>query len=138
MTRGRAKQLRHYIVKASASLANADALEAVELFPVWNAGVGYAADERLQYNGVLYRVVQAHTSQTGWEPDKTPALWTVIEVEHTGTQDDPIPYSGNMALEAGKYYSQGGVTYLCNRDTGNPVYHALSELVGLYVEVVNG
>lgn len=41
-----------------------------------------------------------------------------------------------MALESGKYYNQGGVTYLCNRDTGNPVYHALSELVGLYVMVV--
>ena len=41
-----------------------------------------------------------------------------------------------MALESGKYYSQDNVTYLCNRDTGNPVYHALSELVGLYVERV--
>lgn len=37
------------------------------------------------------------------------------------------------ALEAGKYYSQSGKTYLCNRDTGNPVYNALAELVGLYV-----
>ena len=40
-----------------------------------------------------------------------------------------------MALENGKYYIQDGVTYLCNRDTGNPVYNALSELVGLYVEI---
>ena len=42
-----------------------------------------------------------------------------------------------MVLESGKYYSQDGVTYHCTRDTGNPVYHALSELVGLYVEVVS-
>ena len=38
-----------------------------------------------------------------------------------------------MALKAGKYYSQSGKTYLCNRDTGNPVYNALADLVGLYV-----
>ena len=40
-----------------------------------------------------------------------------------------------MALEAGLYYTQGGVVYLCNRDTGQPVYNALDELVGIYVEV---
>ena len=47
-------------------------------------------------------------------------------------------YDSNMALESGKYYTQGGMTYLCSRDTVNPVYNALSELVGIYVEVVNG
>jgi hypothetical protein len=41
-----------------------------------------------------------------------------------------------MALKNGKYYIQDGVIYLCNRDTGNPVYNALAELVGLYVEAV--
>lgn len=48
---------------------------------------------------------------------------------------DPIPYSGNMNLTAGLYYIQDDVIYLCNRNTGQPVYNALSELVGLYVEV---
>ena len=41
-----------------------------------------------------------------------------------------------MELTAGLYYTQGGVTYLCNRSTGQPVYNALSELVGLYVEAI--
>lgn len=50
------------------------------------------------------------------------------------TPTDPIPYSGNMALEAGKYYSQSGAVYLCTRDTVNPVYSDLSDLVGPYVE----
>lgn len=63
-------------------------------------------------------------------------LLNLFEVAHAGTADDPIPYEGNMALESGKYYSQDGVVYRCTRDTGNPVFHALSELVGLYVEVV--
>ena len=58
-----------------------------------------------------------------------------IDETHDGTKYDPIPYDGNMALEAGKHYTQGGVIYLCNRSTGQTVYNALSELVGLYVEV---
>jgi hypothetical protein len=56
--------------------------------------------------------------------------------EEMGTLENPIPYEGNMVLENGKYYIQDGVTYLCNRDSGNPVYHALKVLIGLYVEVV--
>ena len=71
------------------------------------------------------------------EPENAPALWTEICETHAGTLDDPIPYSGNMALESGKYYSQSGAVYLCTRDTVNPVYSELSELLGLYVEKVN-
>lgn len=44
-------------------------------------------------------------------------------------------FDGNMELTAGLYYTQDGVTYLCNRNTGQPVYNSLAELVGLYVEI---
>lgn len=64
----------------------------------------------------------------------TESLYTRIDETHAGTLSDPIPYNGNMALEAGKYYSQSGAVYLCTRDTVNPVYSALADLVGLYVE----
>ena len=70
--------LRALIVKASASLPDEDALEAVELFPAWTAGVAYAVDQRIRYGDKLYRCVQAHTAQTDWTPDKTPALWTEV------------------------------------------------------------
>ena len=90
----------------------------------------------MQRNGKLWRCRQAHTSQTGWEPENAASLWTEICESHAGTLDDPIPYSGNMALESGKNYSQDNKVYRCTRDTGNPVYNALSELVGLYVEEV--
>ena len=50
------------------------------------------------------------------------------------TPTDPIPYSGNMALEAGKYYSQSGAVNLRTRDTVNPVYSDHADLVGIYVE----
>lgn len=112
------------------------ALRMVEFYPEWSAGQAYTAGYKVQYGGRLWSCVQAHTSQTGWEPENAPALWTEICETHDGTKYDPIPYNGNMALETGKYYTQDGVLYKCTRDTGNPVYHALSALVGTYVEVV--
>lgn len=85
----------------------------------------------------LYTVIQPElTIQEHYPPGTgTESLYTRIDEQHDGTKYDPIPYDGNMALVNGLYYTQGGVLYLCNRDTVNPVYHALSELVGLYVEV---
>lgn len=119
------------------SVDDATALRMVAYYPEWTAGTAYAAGDRLVYNGDLYKVLQAHTSQETWLPGTgTESLYTRIDEQHDGTKYDPIPYSGNMTLEAGKYYSQSGKTYLCNRDTGNPVYNALAELVGLYVTEV--
>lgn len=110
------------------------ALRMLEFYPEWAAGVDYATGYKVQHGGKLWRCLQSHTSQTGWEPENTPALWTEICETHAGTEDDPIPYSGNMALESGKYYIQDYVIYLCTRDTGNPVYNSLAELVGIYVD----
>ena len=110
------------------------ALRMLDFYPEWAAGTAYTVGYKVRRDGKLWRVVQAHTSQTGWEPENAASLWEQINETHAGTIDDPIPYSGNMALTAGLYYMQDWVIYKCTRDTGNPVYHALSELVGLYVE----
>lgn len=112
------------------------ALRMLEFYPEWAAGQDYPGGFKVQRSGKLWRCIQAHTAQAGWEPENTPALWTEICETHAGTLDDPIPYSGNMALESGRYYIQDYVIYLCNRDTINPVYNPLAELVGLYVETV--
>lgn len=112
------------------------ALRMLAFYPEWSAGQAYQSGYKVQRGGKLWRCLQEHTSQDGWEPENAASLWTEICETHDGTIDDPIPYSGNMALQNGKYYTQDGVLYLCNRDTGNPVYHPLSELVGLYVTVV--
>ena len=112
------------------------ALRMLEFYPAWVAGVAYSAGYKVQHGGRLWRCRQAHTSQEEWEPENVPALWEEICETHDGSLYDPIPYEGSMALENGKYYSQDGVTYLCNRDTVNPVYNPLRELVGIYVEEV--
>lgn len=114
------------------------AVRMAAFYPAWESGQAYIAGYKVQYGGKLWRCIQAHTAQVGWEPSiNTASLWECVDEEHTGDQYDPIPYDGNMALTAGLYYIQNGVTYLCNRDTINPVYNALVDLVGVYVEVVS-
>lgn len=113
----RARALRPYIVKASASLEDADAVKAKELYARWAVGVAVAVGDRLLYGERLYRVTQAHTTQEGWEPDKVPALFTVIDETHAGTQDDPIPAAKGMEYTYGLYYTdpEDGKLYLCER-----------------------
>lgn len=112
------------------------ALRMLEFYPEWREGVSYAVGFKVRRGDKLWRVRQAHTSQVGWEPEMVASLWEQICEIHEGTLEDPIPYSGNMALEDGKFYHQDYVIYRCFRDTGNPVTHPLAELVGLYVETV--
>lgn len=73
-----AKQYRRRIEQAAVSLPDEDALTAPELFPHWEPGIAVETNERMFYEDKLYRVVQGHTTQEGWEPDKTPALFTEI------------------------------------------------------------
>lgn len=112
------------------------ALRMRSYYPQWQPGVDYTVGYKVQHDGRLWRCRQAHSAITGWEPPNVASLWEQVCESHTGAEDDPIPYSGNMALTAGLYYVQDGVWYRCIRDTGNPVYHALADLVGLYVERV--
>lgn len=112
------------------------ALRMKDFYPEWTTGVTYEPGFKVRYKNKLWRVIQPHTSQVTWEPENVASLWETIDETHEGTLEDPIPYDGNMRLVSGKHYYQNRVIYLCTRDTGNPVYHALADLVGLYVEVV--
>lgn len=134
MTKMEAEKLRRVIEEAAQSLPDETALTAVALYPAWTEETGYAAGYKVRFNGVLYRCIQAHSSLPGWEPENAASLWVRIEETHSGRAEDPIPYGGNMALQAGLYYIQHDVVYLCIRDTDNPVYQDLTDLVGLYVE----
>lgn len=137
-----ARNLRPYIEQAAQSLPDADGLKAKTLYPRWEAlvkkgSVEAEAGYRFTYNGDLYKCTDKNPKfQADWIPGNgTAALYVRIDEAHAGTLADPIPYDGNMELKAGLYYIQSGVTYLCNRNTGQPVYNSLAELVGLYVEI---
>lgn len=113
------------------------------MYPEWselvaNAFVAEKSDFKFRYGSNLYKTINANTAFAAhWIPDNgTESMYIRIDETHAGTKIDPIPYNGNMALENSKYYIQNDIVYLCTRDTVNPVYNALTDLIGLYVEIV--
>ena len=131
--------LKMVLKQARAITDDQEALSVQCLYKEWDKQIGKQLNvgEYIQHEGKLYRVLQTHTVQSMWAPGNgTESLFVVIDKEHIGTLEDPIPYDGNMELFNGKYYIQNDVVYLCTRDSGTPLYHNLSDLIGLYVEIV--
>ena len=81
ITKARAYELRKIIEQASASLSDETALDSIELFPNWADATPYAIGDRVRYTDTLYKCVQAHTSQSDWTPNATPALWVKISLD---------------------------------------------------------
>lgn len=126
VTVARAAELRPVIEQAAKSFTDADAAKSPELVARWADHIGEVVSpgdrmSDVDNDGVLhvYRVNDGHghTTQADWPPHKTPAMWTIIDLEHAGTQDDPILAARGMEYEYGKYYldSEDGKTYKCER-----------------------
>lgn len=106
MNRTTAELYRKRIEQAALSLPDDVAISVPEMFPHWKTDTAYSTGDRICYNDVLYKCVQAHTSQDSWTPDITPALWTVVSVDEwpewrqpTGAQDaymtgDKVSHNG--------------------------------------------
>ena len=121
-------------------ISNEEALDYMTIVYDWEHYLGQSipAGRIVGYGGKLWRARQQHTVFEQYPPSlDTASLYEVIEKEHTGEADDPIPYNPPMEIFAGKYYTEDGVVYLCNRDSGTALSHPLSALVGLYVEQIN-
>lgn len=136
-----AKQLRPIIEQAvSAALDDTTALQSVTLFPAWQAGITVETGQRYRYQSTLYRVLQAHTTQAGWEPDQVPALFAAVTLPGEGSKDHPIAAVRGMEYVYGLYYLDNGKVYLCKRigeaDGGKIILQYLpSELLGQYFEL---
>jgi hypothetical protein len=152
ITPQRAARLRPMIEQAAKPFTDAEAAKSPELVARWadHIGEAVAPGDRMSdadNNGVLhvYRVNDGHghTTQADWPPHSTPAMWTIIDLEHAGTQDDPIPAARGMEYEYGLYYKDPEDTklYLCERvgeaAGGKIVLQYLPhELVGNYFTAV--
>ena len=94
------------ISKATDFLTDEEAETVTILFPFWDADCYYNIGDRVRYDDLLYKCVQAHRSQSDWAPDITPALWTRTSIDEwpewvqpTGAQDaynigDKVTYKG--------------------------------------------
>ena len=97
------------IEQFSAELTDEEGLQFVDLFPLWQSENSYTVGDRIKYHDILYKCVQAHTSQSTWTPDVTPALWTRVSIEEypewvqpTGSQDAYM--KGDKVSHNGKHW----------------------------------
>lgn len=137
-----AKKLRAAMDTAGNALSDAQARTCKLIYQQWSTLIGTTATpgQRFLHGDTLYRVrtdASEHTFSAEWVPGvPTASLYEAIDEEHSGTIDDPIPFTQPMEIFNGKYYSQNGKVYLCTRDSGKPLAFDLAELVGLYVTEV--
>ena len=120
-------------------LTDNEALSVKDFYPTWESKIGNNVEQgyKMLYDGNLWRVRQNHLVQEIYPPSlSTAALYEVINYQHEGTLEDPIPYVPPMEIFNGKYYTQNGVTYRCTRDSGIALTHDLNALVGTYVVIV--
>lgn len=123
----------------SVEIDDQTSLRMLDYYPTWQELIGQTVSQgfKFTYNGNLYKVIQSHTLSESWVPDNgTESLYTRIDEEHDGDLYDPVPYEGNMVLEKDKYYVQDDIVYKCTRDSINPLYNNLKDLINLYVEKV--
>ena len=111
MTRAKAKQLRQLIEQLAVTLDDETALTGVELFPAWVIGKAYAVNDRAQYNGTLYKCIQAHTSQADWMPSATPALWKTVSIDEYPEWVQPT--GAHDAYNIGDKVTYNGQHYVC-------------------------
>lgn len=105
-----ARKLRPYIEKAAISLSDEDALEASNLFPNWETAFIYAKDDRVRYEGILYKCLQAHTSQEAWTPTAAPSLWAKVLIPDENVIPEwEQPGSTNPYMKGDKVMFEGQV-----------------------------
>lgn len=109
MKRNEALAYRRTIENAAALQTDEQALENIYLYPSWKPGIEVKVDERYRYEDTLYKCVQQHTTQAGWTPDKTPALWTVVSLDEWPEWKQPVGASdayaqGDKVSHSGKHW----------------------------------
>lgn len=153
ITPQRAVELRPMIEQAAKSFTDAEAVKSPELVARWKDHIGEVVEPGDRMSDTdnddvlhVYRVNDGHghTTQADWAPHLTPALWTIIDLEHAGTQDDPIPAARGMEYTYGLYYKDPEDTklYLCERtgeQSGNKItlQYLPHELAGSYFKAVS-
>lgn len=133
------EELQTAISYTVANIPDQQALDCISIFPTWESYIGKSMPEgvRTQYEGKLYKSRQEIPAVLANQPPgiETAALYVVIDQEHEGTLEDPIPYDQMMEVFAGKYYLEDGIIYKCIRDSGQPLYATCASLVGNYFQV---
>ena len=145
------EELVNYIKDARFTASDQTAVKGIELYPEWAVGIEItsemieAGQNRYRCDGILWKTETPHTTQENWRPSiHTASIWTAINEEHAGTIEDPIPVPEQLTsfeYEWGKYYSESGTLYICDRQGGKSgdkytLAYKPSQLIGQYFSVV--
>ena len=124
----RAKLFRQFIEQMAKNVDDETALDHIEAFPKWEIGKAYKKDERIRYIGDLYKVLQDHTSQADWSPDKAVSLYVKVSIEEfpewvqpTGAHDSYM--KGDKVSHNGKHWESD-----IDANTYEPGIYGWSEL----------
>ena len=131
-------QLKELAQTQVEALTDDEAKKVPALFPLWETEKAYAVGDRVWYQASLYKCVQAHTSQSAWNPKDAVSLWANVSEESQeadGSREHPFAWESGMTSYNGKYYTEEGILYLCIRDSGNPLYFPISSLIGTYFQI---
>lgn len=112
-----ARKLRTIIEQAAQSLPDETALEAVELYPKWGAGIFYDAGLRVRHEDILYTVLTAHMTQADWTPDAAPSLFAKVLIPDPGVIPVWEQPDSTNAYNKGDKVTHKGKTWISTVDS---------------------
>ena len=112
-----AKALRSAMDGVGAVLTDEQAVTYKLLYPKWiGNGVSYVVGDRRQYDGALYKCLQAHTSQPDWTPTAAPSLWAKVLIPDPGTIPEWEQPDSTNPYKAGDKVTHNGKTWVSDID----------------------
>ena len=126
-----------WLVGSSRAVPDDVGIACTALVPPWEAGEDVSAGQLRTHGGGLYRVIQPHTTQAGWKPPATPALWGRVSFDAQGVEEWHDPAGAHDAPNAGDLRSHDGKVWrsLIN---GNHTEPGTEEGARWWVEVPQG
>ena len=116
MKLARAMELRKIIEEAMSKEEDSVVLETPQLLPEWKAGIAYTTGKKIQYGGVVWKVLQDHTSQEGWEPGAAPSLFAEVLIPDPDVIPEWKQPDSTNPYMTGDKVTHNGSTWICTID----------------------
>ena len=112
MNRQEAKNFIKSLVNLRGSATDEQAIDAYAVYPEWKEAVAYSVNERVLHNTVLYKVLQAHTSQADWTPDTASSLFAKVLIPDENVIPEWEQPDSTNPYMTGDKVSYNGVIYV--------------------------
>lgn len=125
-----AKRMKPFIQKGIQTLEDADALAIQTVYPEWDTAGAYATGDKVRYRGILYKCLQGHAAQAGWNPVDAPSLWAKVLIPDDGTIPEwEQPDSTNPYMKGDKV-AHNGKTWISDVDNNvwEPGFYGWTEV----------